>query len=111
EQALAGKVRADIAWLRRGAKARRTKAKGRIQDASERMDELAELKRRNAPARAAAIDFGATGRQTRNLLVAKGIAKSLGGRRLFTQLDLTLSPGMRLGLLGPNGSGKTTLIK
>lgn len=111
EQSLAGKVRQDIAWLQRGAKARRTKAKGRIQDAAVRMDELAELKRRNAPTKAAAIDFNATGRQTRNLLVAKGIAKSFGGRPLFKDLDLTLSPGTRVGLLGPNGSGKTSLIK
>lgn len=111
QQALSNQVRADIAWLRRGAKARRTKAKGRIHESMQRMDELAELKRRNAPVRAAAIDFSATGRQTRNLMVAKGIAKTLGDRPLFSGLDITLSPGMRLGLLGPNGSGKTTLIK
>jgi len=111
EQALASKVRADIAWLSRGAKARRTKAKGRIADAGERMAELAQLRARNAPARAAGIDFSATGRQTRNLLVAKGIAKSLGGKPLFKNLDLTLSPNSCLGLLGPNGSGKSSLIR
>ena len=39
------------------------------------------------------------------------LSKSLAGRLLFSKLDLTLSPGTRLGLLGPNGSGKTTLIR
>jgi ATP-binding cassette subfamily F protein uup len=75
------------------------------------MTELTELRRRNTPQQAAGIDFAATGRQSRNLLVAKGLAKSLGGKPLFRDLDLTLSPGMCLGLLGPNGSGKSTLIK
>ncbi|MHB1158103.1 MAG: ABC-F family ATP-binding cassette domain-containing protein [Phycisphaerales bacterium] len=111
EQSLASRVRADIAWLQRGAKARRTKSKGRIQDASDRMATLDDLKRRNAPQRAAAIDFNATGRKTRNLLVAKNIAKSFGNRALFHIDELILSPGARLGLVGPNGSGKTTLIK
>ena len=59
----------------------------------------------------AAIDFVATGRQTRKLLAAAGIAKSLGGRPLFSGLELTLSPGNKLGLLGPNGSGKSTLLR
>ncbi|MFA7235848.1 MAG: ABC-F family ATP-binding cassette domain-containing protein [Phycisphaeraceae bacterium] len=111
EQSLASRVRADIAWLQRGAKARRTKSKGRIQDASDRMATLDGLKRRNAPQRAAAIDFNATGRKTRNLLVAKNIAKSFGDRSLFRIDELVLSPATCLGLVGPNGSGKTTLIK
>ncbi|MCX5662008.1 MAG: ABC-F family ATP-binding cassette domain-containing protein [Planctomycetota bacterium] len=111
ERSLAGKVRQDIAWLSRGAKARRTKAKGRIQEAGERMADLAELRGRNAPAKAAGVEFAGTGRQTRNLLVGKGLSKSLGGKPLFRDLDVTLSPGMCLGLPGPNGSGKTTLIR
>jgi ABC transport system ATP-binding/permease protein len=108
---LSSRVREDIAWLKRGARARRTKAKGRIQDAAQRMASLADLERRNAPPPAAGIEFGATGRRTRDLLVAEGVSKSLGGRPLFSGVDLTLVPGSCLGLLGPNGSGKTTLIR
>src|SRR3954471_11911142 len=63
QQAVASAVRREIEWLRRGAKARRTKAKGRIEQAGRMIDELADLKSRNAPAGAAGIDFTASGRQ------------------------------------------------
>ncbi|MFA9478804.1 ABC-F family ATP-binding cassette domain-containing protein [Phycisphaerales bacterium AB-hyl4] len=111
QQSLASKVREDIRWLSRGAKARRTKSKSRIDASHGRMDELADLKSRNAPGRAAGVQFAASGRQTQKLLVATGLAKSLGGRLLFRDLDLMLSPGTCIGLLGENGSGKTTLIR
>jgi ATP-binding cassette subfamily F protein uup len=42
--------------------------------------------------------------------VAQGLAKSLGGRTLVRDLDLIITPGTRIGLMGPNGSGKTTLL-
>ena len=57
------------------------------------------------------IDFEATGRKTKKLLEAIGIAKSYGERTLFSNLDIVLSPGSRLGLLGRNGCGKSTLMK
>jgi len=57
------------------------------------------------------IDFDSTGRKTKKLLEAKGISKSYVGRTLFTDLDLVLSPGTRLGLLGRNGCGKSTLMQ
>ncbi|MDX2148718.1 MAG: ABC-F family ATP-binding cassette domain-containing protein [Planctomycetota bacterium] len=111
EQALASKVREDLRWLGRGAKARRTKSKSRIDASYVRMDELAQLKSRNAAIKPVAIDWEATGRLTQKLLVARGICKSLGGKPLFRDLDLILSPGNTLGLLGPNGSGKSTLVR
>ena len=75
------------------------------------MDELAELRARNTVERSAEFDWNSSGRMTHKLLVARAITKSLGGRRLFTDVDLILSPQSVLGLLGPNGSGKSTLIK
>jgi ATP-binding cassette subfamily F protein uup len=113
ERSMANQVRQDLAWLRRGAQARRTKAKSRIESSFERIDELAELKSRNAAAAggAARVDFNATDRKTRKLISARGVSKSFGARTLFKDLDIDLGVGDCLGLLGPNGSGKTTLIR
>ncbi len=111
QQALASAVRREIEWLKRGAKARTTKAKGRIQQAGRMMEELGELRARNAESGTAQIDFTARQRRTRKLLVAKNVSKRVGGRTLIANLDVVLSPGMKVGLLGPNGSGKTTLIR
>jgi ATP-binding cassette subfamily F protein uup len=111
QQALASRVRREVEWLRRGAKARTTKAKGRIQQAGRMMEDLAALKVRNAQQGAMQVDFSATNRQTRKLLTAKDVKKEMGGRVLFEHLNMMLSPGTRLGLLGRNGSGKSTLIR
>jgi ATP-binding cassette subfamily F protein uup len=111
EQSVASRVRREIEWLQRGAKARTTKAKGRIQQANRLMGELDDLRTRNNQTQAVGVDFVGTNRQTRKLIVADRIGKSLGGRLLFKDVTFTLTPGMRLGLVGPNGSGKTTLIQ
>ncbi|HEU0142061.1 MAG TPA: ABC-F family ATP-binding cassette domain-containing protein [Bryobacteraceae bacterium] len=110
QEALATKVRRELEWLRRGPKARTTKAKARIDQAGRLMDELAEVSARRKSA-SAAIDFSATGRRTKALLECEEISKELGGRKLFENLSFKLSPGMRIGLVGPNGSGKTTLLR
>jgi ABC transport system ATP-binding/permease protein len=111
QQAVTSRVRREVEWLKRGAKARTTKAKGRIKEAGRLMDELADLKTRNTATGAAGIDLTASDRKTRKLLSATKVAKSLGGRMLFRDVEFVLSPGTKLGLLGPNGSGKTTLIR
>ena len=100
QQALASRVRREVEWLHRGAKARTTKAKGRIQQAGQMMEDLAELKARNTQQGAVQIDFSATNRQTRKLLTAKNVKKLLGGRLLFDHLNMVISPGTRIGLLG-----------
>ncbi len=111
EATLVTQVKREVAWLQRGPQARTTKAQSRIQGAERMMEELGEVKFRNAQTKSAGIEFQSSGRQTRELLAAKDIGKTLGGRALFTHVDLTLRPGLRLGLLGPNGSGKTTLLR
>ena len=111
QQALASAVRREIAWLQRGAKARTTKAKGRIERAGDMISELADLKTRNTALGAASVDFTSSNRQTRKLVELKNVSKSLGGRELFGNVNLVLSPGVKLGLLGANGSGKSTLIR
>jgi len=111
QQALASGVRREIEWLRRGAKARTTKAKGRIERAGEMMSELADLRSRNTKQESAKIDFNASDRKTRKMIEFKKVAKSMGGRELFRDVNFVLSPGAKLGLLGPNGSGKSTIIR
>ena len=110
-EAVANQVRRESEWLGRKESAQRKKSKSRIGEAADRRAVLAELNYRTAAAGAAGIDFDGTGRQTKKLLTAQGIGKSLGGKPLFHDIDLILSPGMRLGLLGANGSGKSTLLK
>ena len=111
QEAVANQVRRDTEWLGRKESAQRSKSSARIEEAARQRGELAELKARNAAGGAAGIDFVATGRQTRKLLTATGLAKSLGGRPLFADLDVALTPGIKLALFGANGSGKSTLLR
>lgn len=106
QDTLANLVRREMEWLRRGPKARTTKAKARITNAERLIDELQEGRDR-ARTSTARIDFESSDRKTKRLWVGKGLAK----RELFRDLDLLLTPGTRLGILGPNGAGKTTLLR
>jgi len=110
ERSIATKARRETEWLRQGVKARTTKSQSRIDEAHEILQEYSELKSRNQQKRAK-IDFATTERETRKLIVAKNLTKTTKHRVLFRNLDFTLSPGTRLGLMGPNGAGKTTFLR
>ena len=110
ELTLSNTVRREIEWLRRGPKARTTKARFRRDSANQLIDDLAEVKYRNTLKRSARIDFDATERKTKILLAGKKLTKSRSGNLLFQNLDLTLSPQKCIGIMGRNGSGKSTLI-
>ncbi len=110
QDALANLVHTEIEWLRRGPKARTTKSKARIGKARELIGELAEMNARSRTA-SAKIDFSATNRQTKQLMVMEAVSYAVAGRALFDDLDFTVTSGMRVGLVGPNGSGKTTLLR
>jgi len=111
QRALESKVRREVEWLRRGPQGRGTKARARTDEAGRLIGELANVRARNNQKSGAGIDFAATGRQANKLIALKGIEKSLGGRKLIGGLDLVLTRGMKLGLLGENGSGKTTFLR
>jgi ATP-binding cassette subfamily F protein uup len=110
EETLANRARREVEWLRRGPKARTTKSKARIDEAHRLLGELAETRGRNAEQRSAGIDFEATGRRTKKLVVARGLRKKFGERTVLDGIDLELGPGRRIGVLGANGSGKSTLL-
>jgi ATP-binding cassette subfamily F protein uup len=110
QQALENLVQREIEWLRRGAKARTSKSKSRIQDAFDLQDQLADVSSRNKKG-TSTIDFTATGRMTKRLLACENISKSMGGSLLFKGLTFALGPGTKLGVLGANGSGKSTLLR
>ncbi len=110
QDALTNRVHTELEWLRKGPRARRTKAKARIDKAHEMIGELADLKARSRTA-TAKIDFSATGRQTKQLIALEGVTYAIGNRILFQGLNFIVRSGMRVGLVGQNGSGKTTLLR
>jgi len=110
EESLHNRVRREIAWLRRGAKARTRKSKARIDAAHRGIDELKESRDRSV-VESAGIELQASGRRTKRLWHGEGLKKSFGEITVVDGLELLLTPGMRLGVLGPNGSGKTTLLR
>jgi ATP-binding cassette subfamily F protein uup len=110
QDVLENRVRIEMEWLRRGPKARATKAKARIDNAHALIGELGDL---NARSRAATadIEFSASDRKTKRLIEVNDVRYSYGDRVLFDKLEFVLTAGTRLGLVGPNGSGKTTLLR
>src|SRR6202021_2196409 len=110
QDALKNRVKIEVDWLRRGPKARSTKAKARIDNAQDLIGQLREVNLRVQTA-SAGIDFSATDRQTKRLGGVGGVSGVLGDRKSWGGLNFLISSGMRVGLVGPNGSGKTTLLR
>ncbi len=110
QDALKNRVKTEIEWLRRGPKARATKAKARIDNAHELIGQLKEVNARQQTS-SAGIEFSATERQTKRLIELEGVSVELGGRRILDDLSILVTNGIRVGLVGPNGSGKTTLLR
>ena len=110
QKSLSNRVKSEIEWLRRGPKARGTKSKSRIDEAQRMISELGDLRARRR-VRTAGIDFSASDRRSRQLIELEQVGFALPERTLFSEINLRLGPGTRLGLVGPNGSGKTTLLR
>jgi ATP-binding cassette subfamily F protein uup len=110
QDALKNRVKIEVDWLRRGPKARSTKAKARIDNANDLIGQLKEVNSRVQTA-TAGIDFSATERQTKRLVELEDVSITLGDRKIVEGLNFLITSGMRVGLVGPNGSGKTTLLR
>jgi ATP-binding cassette subfamily F protein uup len=110
QEGLRNRVKTEIEWLRRGPKARATKAKARIDNAHGLIGKLAEVDSRTRTS-TAGIEFAATDRQTKRLIEMEDVSISLGGREIVGGVSFGVTNGMKLGLVGPNGSGKTTILR
>ncbi|MCD4718456.1 MAG: ATP-binding cassette domain-containing protein, partial [Desulfobacula sp.] len=110
QASLSSKMRREDEWLRQGPKARTSKSKFRIEQAQKLKMELLTLKDRNKGTASVDIDFHATGRQTKKLLRAYHLKKSIDGKKLFSDLSFELGPRFCLGVVGKNGSGKSTFL-
>jgi ABC transport system ATP-binding/permease protein len=98
-------IRRELAWLRRGAKARTRKSKARIDRAESLMAQPNETAK-------AKLDISVTSsRIGKKILELREITKSYGGRVLLEGFSYTFNPGDRIGIIGPNGVGKTTLLE
>ncbi|HEX8131090.1 MAG TPA: ABC-F family ATP-binding cassette domain-containing protein [Pyrinomonadaceae bacterium] len=98
-------IRRELAWLRRGAKARTRKSKARIDRAESLMAQPKDTAR-------AELDISVTSsRIGKKILELRDITKSYDGRVLIENFNYTLKPGDRIGIIGPNGAGKTTLLE
>ncbi len=97
-------LRRELEWLRRGAMARSTKQKARIQ----RVAELQQLRYDSQQDRVAMVLAGR--RLGKKVLAARGLSKAYGALRVFSDLDFALAPGDRIGIIGPNGAGKSTFL-
>ncbi|WP_426302590.1 ABC-F family ATP-binding cassette domain-containing protein [Arthrobacter sp. R-11] len=102
-------VKKELAWLRRGAPARTSKPKFRIEAANEIIADVPE------PRDAVALNKMATARLGKDVLDLESVSLDFqgddAGRKLFNNVTLRLAPGQRLGLVGVNGAGKSTLLR
>jgi ATP-binding cassette subfamily F protein uup len=98
-------IRRELAWLRRGAKARTRKSKARIDRAENLMAQPKEAAR-------SPLDISvSSSRIGKKILELHDISKSYDGQRLLEGFSYIVKPGDRIGVIGPNGAGKTTLLE
>ncbi len=98
--------RKELAWIRRGAPARSTKAKGRIQ----RFDAVAEATK-EAPPEAELTMKSVASRLGKKIVSWDHLDVAIGGNTLIRDFSYTLLRDDRVGIVGGNGAGKTTLLR
>ena len=98
-------LRKELAWLRRGAPARTTKPKFRIDAANEL------IANEPPPRDSVSLAKLATTRLGKDVLDIENLNYEIDSQQILNNVTLRLGPGDRIGLVGPNGAGKTTLLR
>jgi len=96
----------EVAWLRRGPEARRTKSRARIERARRLMAEP-RFRRPRVPE----LQLVEAPRLGHTVIEARDVSFGWPGRELFSDVSLIVQSGDRVGIVGPNGAGKTTLLR
>jgi len=96
----------EVAWLRRGPEARRTKSRARIERAQRLMAEP-RFRRPRVPE----LQLADAPRLGHTVVEARGVGFGWPGCEVFRDVSLTVQSGDRVGIVGPNGAGKTTLLR
>ncbi|GAB3755606.1 ABC-F family ATP-binding cassette domain-containing protein [Microlunatus parietis] len=105
ESRRANLLRKELAWLRRGAPARTSKPRFRTEAAT------ALIEDEPPPRDTVELSRLATSRLGKDVFDLHRITLRVGDRELIKNLDWSIGPGMRIGLIGVNGAGKTTLLR
>ena len=98
-------LRRELEWIRRGAQARSTKQKARIQ----RFEEMSAIKGPQAESKLALTSTSS--RLGRRIVECEGVCKAMGGRQLVKDFTYTILRDERMAIVGANGSGKTTMLR
>lgn len=98
-------LRRELEWIRRGAQARSTKQKARIQ----RFEEMSAI---SGPQEEQKLALGSTSsRLGRRIIECENVGKSMGGKRLLRDFTYTILRDERMAVVGENGCGKTTFLR
>ncbi|WP_156291969.1 ABC-F family ATP-binding cassette domain-containing protein [Oceanobacillus salinisoli] len=97
-------LRRELAWLKRGAKARSTKQKARIDRIHDMKEKTFDTKKQNLEFQVGSARLG------KKVIELINISKTFDGKTLIDDFSHLIVPGDRIGIIGPNGSGKSTLL-
>ena len=99
-----GVLRRELEWLKRGAKARSTKQKARI----DRVHEMQDTEFKQAQSK---VQISTAGRRIgKKVVELHQVSKGFGDRTLIKDFTYNFNPDDRVGIIGGNGAGKTTLV-